>query len=80
MGDKSMRTNTPEASFYYATIAESCFRRIARSHHSNAGGVLRATGRKYFLKAGSGLAHEKNSGIFSPGGGRAGAKEPRSLP
>jgi hypothetical protein len=77
---ESMQANTPEASFYYATIAETCFRRIVRSHHPNAGGALRDIGRKYLAKANGEVASEQISKNFLVSTGHFGAREPERVP
>jgi hypothetical protein len=77
---KSMRIDAPETSFYYWMIAETCFQRIARSHHSKAGIAVRDIGRKYLAKVGGGVLHKQMSEIFVAEVGRVGAKKPRRLP
>ena len=51
MSRKSFHSSTGEPSFFYLMMAESCFRRAAKTRHARGRGALRDLGRSYLAKA-----------------------------
>ena len=80
MFGKSMHSRSPEPSFYYVMLADTCFWRTTLNHNPNAGGALRDVGREYLAKAGCGVALEQVSERSLPQSSRTGAKYARRLP
>jgi hypothetical protein len=51
MSRKSIHSSSGEPSFFYLLMAESCFRRAAKTRHTKGRGTLRDLGRTYLAKA-----------------------------
>jgi hypothetical protein len=51
MSRKSIQSSAGEPSFFYLMMAESCFRRAARTRHAKGRGALRDLGRSYLARA-----------------------------
>jgi hypothetical protein len=51
MARKPIQSSAGEPSFFYLLMAESCFRRAARTRHPRASGTLRDLGRHYLVQA-----------------------------
>lgn len=51
MARKPIQSSAGEPSFFYLLMAESCFRRAARTRHRSASATLRDLGRHYLARA-----------------------------